>query len=163
MYLFDTVAPHDGCVDWNLESNVIPSIIVLSHPTMGAWIEISSFPKELNCKRVAPHDGCVDWNSNYKSSWNMDVMSHPTMGAWIEIASYIAYRFFFFRRTPRWVRGLKYFSCFQKQQNVLVAPHDGCVDWNLWQPFCSSRNMWSHPTMGAWIEIKKNTCRHQKK
>ena len=34
----------------------------LSHPTMGAWIEIW---KELSVSktcRVAPHDGCVDWN-----------------------------------------------------------------------------------------------------
>ena len=35
----------------------------MSHPTMGAWIEI----KEIEVLRlmvlVAPHDGCVDWNN----------------------------------------------------------------------------------------------------
>ena len=37
-----------------------------SHPTMGAWIEISK--EWSNLKRV--------------------IMSHPTMGAWIEIWDY---------------------------------------------------------------------------
>ena len=36
-----TVAPHDGCVDWNI-SKVSCEIadVSMSHPTMGAWIEI---------------------------------------------------------------------------------------------------------------------------
>ena len=32
----------------------------LSHPTMGAWIEIELYGKILRNKYVAPHDGCVD-------------------------------------------------------------------------------------------------------
>ena len=56
------VAPHDGCVDWNLSPLFLYLYYTLSHPTMGAWIEIS---KSLNNILV---------NS-----------SHPTMGAWIEI------------------------------------------------------------------------------
>ena len=56
------VAPHDGCVDWNMEADfevkeetgrtprwvrglksvVLSSdvVLIMSHPTMGAWIEI---------------------------------------------------------------------------------------------------------------------------
>ena len=34
----------------------------VSHPTMGAWIEMAlTKPKEV-IHQVAPHDGCVDWN-----------------------------------------------------------------------------------------------------
>ena len=39
------------------------SISVMSHPTMGAWIEIVYLLKTLNHVQVAPHDGCVDWNN----------------------------------------------------------------------------------------------------
>ena len=39
------------------------SVIAMSHPTMGAWIEIFITPEFI-----------------YK-----DLESHPTMGAWIEI------------------------------------------------------------------------------
>ena len=31
-----------------------------SHPTMGAWIEISSIKLLMISVSVAPHDGCVD-------------------------------------------------------------------------------------------------------
>ena len=33
---------------------------LLSHPTMGAWIEILIFLTLARFKHVAPHDGCVD-------------------------------------------------------------------------------------------------------
>ena len=32
----------------------------LSHPTMGAWIEITPIIILISCYMVAPHDGCVD-------------------------------------------------------------------------------------------------------
>ena len=32
----------------------------MSHPTMGAWIEIATTYKTLVIDNVAPHDGCVD-------------------------------------------------------------------------------------------------------
>ena len=56
------VAPHDGCVDWNLEGVFDNVWDIWSHPTMGAWIEMRVTPKVLNPATVAPHDGCVDWN-----------------------------------------------------------------------------------------------------
>ena len=31
-----------------------------SHPTMGAWIEIKNLKHLYHITRVAPHDGCVD-------------------------------------------------------------------------------------------------------
>ena len=33
----------------------------MSHPTMGAWIEILNLMEKVEQqKKVAPHDGCVD-------------------------------------------------------------------------------------------------------
>ena len=79
---------------------------------MGAWIEIF---KSL----IVP---------------SLLASSHPTMGAWIEIYN----RLYLFNiklgRTPRWVRGLKFFSFVESDISKL-----------------------SHPTMGAWIEIIDNT------
>ena len=59
-----------------------------------------------------------------------EIKSHPTMGAWIEI-NHIDYRYFW----------------------SLVAPHDGCVDWNFLVSMNCTLSATSHPTMGAWIEI----------
>ena len=59
--------------------------------------------------------------------------SHPTMGAWIEITYVISDLVMCERRTPRWVRGLKFF---RKSSPTAHA--------------------WSHPTMGAWIEMALN-------
>ena len=60
-------------------------------------------------------------------------MSHPTMGAWIEISGSFENVTVPLGRTPRWVRGLKFY----------------------WVPVVVIR-IWSHPTMGAWIEIAEN-------
>ena len=39
---------------------VIPLVIALSHPTMGAWIEMEFNASIYFNLKVAPHDGCVD-------------------------------------------------------------------------------------------------------
>ena len=58
----------------------------MSHPTMGAWIEIYYIAIQI-----------------------MQVLrSHPTMGAWIEIIGLFAFSSSKISRTPRWVRGLKF-------------------------------------------------------
>ena len=124
----------------------------MSHPTMGAWIEIFMFTIWSTSAMVAPHDGCVDWN-NIEFTWAFKAL----------------------RRTPRWVRGLKFDMSYMVAYRILshptmgawieifhlcilltttiVAPHDGCVDWNMdMKIFCTTCYM-SHPTMGAWIEI----------
>ena len=148
-----------------------------SHPTMGAWIEIP----------------LVIFN-------HLAIMSHPTMGAWIEMVMHAVLRHVVICRTPRWVRGLKFLWVWYEGNCESVAPHDGCVDWNLvvhshnarqlgrtprwvrglkctvrWQSlnqYCRTPRwvrglkylelldlhlqLVSHPTMGAWIEIKIN-------
>ncbi len=58
-------------------------------------------------------------------------MSHPTMGAWIEITLPSLLYALHKGRTPRWVRGLKFWNTLTARS---VPP--------------------SHPTMGAWIEIQ---------
>ena len=56
-----------------------------SHPTMGAWIEIEKQRIKRGRYRVAPHDGCVDWNMGAEDTEPYPTESHPTMGAWIEM------------------------------------------------------------------------------
>ena len=53
------------------------------------------------------------------------------MGAWIEIYKNLQISWKFQCRTPRWVRGLKFIGNRLKGRTFLVAPHDGCVDWNV--------------------------------
>ena len=142
---------------------------------MGAWIEMtppsmkvslawSRTPRwvrglKFDCSYeylthlpVAPHDGCVDWN---RETWRLYVPRYC--------------------RTPRWVRGLKFFRdewyryrssshptmgawieiviLIFLQNRWKVAPHDGCVDWNMEAYIKEKEKIKSHPTMGAWIEI----------
>ena len=40
--------------------DTVPSTVDMSHPTMGAWIEIHLLLIILQIYLVAPHDGCVD-------------------------------------------------------------------------------------------------------
>ena len=81
------------------------ALSLLSHPTMGAWIEICIFYRfvaQTSCRTPR-------WVRGLKFFTSIIILlyiwSHPTMGAWIEI---------FVRQ-----------AC--KSSNV-VAPHDGCVD-----------------------------------
>ena len=53
------------------------------------------------------------------------------MGAWIEIDKDQTIENLKNRRTPRWVRGLKSDNDLHNQIIAMVAPHDGCVDWNI--------------------------------
>ena len=147
------VAPHDGCVDWNPVCVSCLSWHFASHPTMGAWIEIFNLYTFNNATLVAPHDGCVDWNPVFIDCHNIHHLSHPTMGAWIEIE---VKRYIWYKgkgRTPRWVRGLKSCSHSQKNPGPRRTPRwvRGLKSW------CTSpadHTPWSHPTMGAWIEIQ---------
>ena len=110
-FIYDTkVAPHDGCVDWNIIEIVYILFYACRTPR---WVRGLKFRQDKSVmlnRYVAPHDGCVDWNTVTSES------------------VYINY----------------------------VAPHDGCVDWNTIPlanpPICFA----SHPTMGAWIEICKD-------
>ena len=80
---------------------------ILSHPTMGAWIEISKRNYHEICQlRRTPR-----WVRGLKCSFSMAIalarLSHPTMGAWIEIFLPCIHTLSDVCRTPRWVRGLK--------------------------------------------------------
>ncbi len=81
------------------------SLMDLSHPTMGAWIEIAITLTLL-----------------------LNTGSHPTMGAWIEIFIPHKLQRYLHCRTPRWVRGLKFGIKLHAHMMRKVAPHDGCVD-----------------------------------
>ena len=87
--LLTSVAPHDGCVDWNLLVTGLPQKTASRTPR---WVRgLKSF------KLVNP------------SPW---ILSHPTMGAWIEIFVLLVLLNLLNSRTPRWVRGLKLLALF---------------------------------------------------
>ena len=103
------VAPHDGCVDWNKGVIEQRNDVKQSHPTMGAWIEISILGNLITlCTKSHPTMGA--WIEIALRFWQVRQLrlSHPTMGAWIEICLMKRHLITSFRRTPRWVRGLKY-------------------------------------------------------
>ena len=126
------VAPHDGCVDWNSTTWREHLVHISRTPRWVRGLKCSFWNTLLWCSPcVAPHDGCVDWNNDTVSTNNEIKQSHPTMGAWIEICPRSTQYITFKGRTPRWVRGLKSKECLLILLHFHVAPHDGCVDWNL--------------------------------
>ena len=60
--LADLVAPLTGCVDRNDHIYNGLDFGFASHPSRGAWIEISNKPRDFNLASVAPLTGCVDRN-----------------------------------------------------------------------------------------------------
>ena len=74
------------------------------------------------------------------------------MGAWIEIFCVNNLPPLFPRRTPRWVRGLKYHD-----RPVVHLCRGRTPRWVRGLKFmffdANMHRFWSHPTMGAWIEI----------
>ena len=125
------VAPHDGCVDWNRFPNVVKILPQLVAPPR--WVRGLKFPI-YSIYKPSPASRTPRWVRGLKFQHYLLsaalLTSHPTMGAWIEICQY------------EWLWHL-----------ILVAPHDGCVDWNICMNFGRSSANSSHPTMGAWIEI----------
>ena len=124
------VAPHDGCVDWNRS---LQAILQNKHRRTPRWVrglKLHINWHDTPLADVAPHDGCVDWNIEIFPLISDFNLSHPTMGAWIEIHSVDLDVSIHLSRTPRWVRGLKYGYIISHKDFKKVAPHDGCVDWN---------------------------------
>ena len=152
------VAPHDGCVDWNI---ITTSNQYISNSRTPRWVRGLKFIYVINhvqCAFVAPHDGCVDWNTYIVSYIWHRVSRTPR---WVRGLKFFYLELVHFHqgRTPRWVRGLKLWLLMVRTLVLIVAPHDGCVDWN-----CSTCRAFndckrSHPTMGAWIEIQFPSCR----
>ena len=101
-----------------------------SHPTMGAWIEIDEFWTSFCSVFVAPHDGCVDWNL---CDIPFSQSQHSRTPRWVRGLKYVIFCIGNVEngRTPRWVRGLKSLPVVLSAPNIDVAPHDGCVDWNI--------------------------------
>ena len=58
----------------------------------------------------------------------MKITSHPSRGAWIEIGIDTLKQLEYARRTPRGVRGLKFYWLMSLHKLGLVAPLAGCVD-----------------------------------
>ena len=79
----------------------------VSHPTMGAWIEIHL----EKCLFRPTHRRTPRWVRGLKYRFKIMIIcflrSHPTMGAWIEILALFSSPVITLCRTPRWVRGLK--------------------------------------------------------
>ena len=125
-----------------------------SHPTMGAWIEISLAKAIMALMTVAPHDGCVDWNFYmwYRTLHDFCVAPHDGCVDWNKVLCFYNPRYFVAPHDGCVDWNNAY--CLTTNDPHEVAPHDGCVDWN-W--ICRIRQAYqrqSHPTMGAWIEIE---------
>ena len=102
-----TVAPHDGCVDWNAEPD--ESIVSKKPGRTPRWVRGLKFLRVnlwLNFYSRTPR-----WVRGLKLN----------EGTYDEVIV---------SRTPRWVRGLKYHFSLLSNRIDSVAPHDGCVDWN---------------------------------
>ena len=127
------VAPHDGCVDWNLLTVCI-----------------------LKLYPVAPHDGCVDWNIFVYLSF---LQVHCRTPRWVRglKSSVVAVAPVMFGRTPRWVRGLKYCWGARIRPKHKVAPHDGCVDWNNQKRLNIYKSKRRTP---RWVRGLKLQCYH---
>ena len=122
----------------------------LSHPSRGAWIEITRRTGSPLPSSRTPH-GVRGLKYNVLRLSAIDSMSHPSRGAWIEILI-PTYARSSAGRTPHGVRGLKY-SCHRScRLSPRVAPLTGCVDLSLAVAGLRSAPS-SHPSRGAWIEI----------
>ena len=77
---------------------------------MGAWIEIWMVLAIMQVFKSHPTMGAwIEIQNYYNVCYVGGQGSHPTMGAWIE---------------------MPYLPTLQRY--VVVAPHDGCVDWNTY-------------------------------
>ena len=103
-------------------------VLLRSHPSRGAWIEIYSLIFEPILKPSRTPHGVRGLKLQDLSSPTLFDMSHPSRGAWIEIvARHIAIEEGD-GRTPHGVRGLKLLPMNQYFLPVQVAPLTGCVD-----------------------------------
>ena len=80
-----------------------------SHPSRGAWIEITTvlFSSGRDARRTPR--GVRELKCNDPVTAHQRNGSHPSRGAWIEMPLFSPPRVCFSSRTPRGVRGLKFF------------------------------------------------------
>ena len=79
--------------------------------------------------------------------------SHPSRGAWIEIIPEGIARDAKTGRTPHGVRGLKYLDAIPSDETTGRTPH-GVRGLKLTINGNATTALKSHPSRGAWIEIK---------
>ena len=105
---------------------------VPSHPSRGAWIEMSNHASRSASSR-----------------------SHPSRGAWIEIYRHEIRRRYTCR-TPHGVRGLKFEGLVLRHHREASHPSRGA--WiEIRRVLQSGVTPPSHPSRGAWIEITQST------
>ena len=124
------IASHPSRGAW-IEITVAVScgVSCTSHPSRGAWIEIALRQLSAYVRRSHPSRGAWIEIGTMQYISRLSIKSHPSRGAWIEIRSS---RVVLWRgcRTPHGVRGLK-LRCGSLVRMCVV----------------------SHPSRGAWIEI----------
>ena len=102
---------------------------VVSHPSRGAWIEIA--PRTPHCQPGTSHPSRGAWIEIPSNMMEKNLhASHPSRGAWIEIKVAENNYTKGYCRTPHGVRGLK---------SLIPVP------------IATAQS--SHPSRGAWIEM----------
>ena len=147
-----------------------------SHPSRGAWIEIliaallfanvlCRTPRGVRglkfCPALSRARGCSRTPRGVRglkspmesSRGQIYLVSHPSRGAWIEIAHGLCAPDHRHSRTPRGVRGLKwnyydYVDTLRGRTPRGVRGLKSCV------VECGPSGRLSHPSRGAWIEIR---------
>ena len=103
------------------------NVIVTSHPTMGAWIEIQYLKDERY--RLLSHPTMGAWIEIVLICVLSKVsMSHPTMGAWIEISPSADALMKSGESHPTMGAWIEILPSKSSLSITNVAPHDGCVD-----------------------------------
>ena len=96
---------------------------VMSHPSRGAWIEITTAPARTNT-RTSSHPSRGAWiEIGNKSAWSAGARSHPSRGAWIEIGTAYGEGKNGVGRTPHGVRGLKLYAQWRINRVARRTPH----------------------------------------
>ena len=126
---------------------------VVSHPSRGAWIEILILTCRTGLPCRTPH-GVRGLKYCRWCIMPRARKSHPSRGAWIEITVFAPNAFRLSGRTPHGVRGLKYGIGEARCRHDSRTPHGvrGLKSWLSVALHCKAT---SHPSRGAWIEIKR--------
>ena len=103
-------------------------ILVVSHPTRGAWIEMILYQRLSSLYSSHPTRGA--WIEISVTSFGRCIiaMSHPTRGAWIEIRSILFGRWFLRPSHPTRGAWIEIWERPELPALPAVAPYPGCVD-----------------------------------
>ena len=103
-------------------------LMLMSHPSRGAWIEMML--PTVSCTAAAGRTprGVRGLKSAWLHGRHPRSRSHPSRGAWIEMVYAVSVDGNSYGRTPRGVRGLKFNVAAPSPRRHGVAPLAGCVD-----------------------------------